>query len=72
MKQCKPSFKEWIISFANTNTEFGDLAYDVQSDNTFPDCSEKEILMDYIMSRTFDYRIHNMYLKAIDLYLDEL
>lgn len=36
MKQCKPSFKEWIIGFANTYTEFSDLAYDVQSDNNFP------------------------------------
>ena len=72
METHKPTFKKWLIALANTNKEFRDLAYDVQSDNTFPDCSEKEILMDYIMSRTFDYRIHNMYLKAIDLYLDEL
>lgn len=71
MKQCKPSFKEWITNFSDTNTEFSDPAHDVQSDNAFPECSEKEILMDYIMPRTFDHRIHDMYLKAIDLYLDE-
>ncbi|MCI8372452.1 MAG: hypothetical protein HFI75_08655 [Lachnospiraceae bacterium] len=72
MSTHKPAFKEWLIALANTNTEFSDLAYDVQSDNNFPDCSKKEILTDYIKSRTFDYRIHDMYLKAIDLYLDEL
>ena len=40
-----PSFKEWLFNFINTDTNLGDLAVDVKKDRTFPDSSDKEILM---------------------------
>ena len=47
-----PSFKEWLFNFIETDTNLGDLAKDIKRDNTFPDCSEKSILMEYIKKRT--------------------
>lgn len=63
-----PSFKEWLFNFINTDTNLGDLAVDVKKDRTFPDSSDKEILMGYIRNRTPDKCIHDTLSAAIDLY----
>lgn len=63
-----PSFKEWIANFQNTDTNLGDLASDILSDNNFPDSSDKDILLKYLESK----RAHKTALRtlaaAIDLY----
>lgn len=63
-----PSFKEWLFNFINTDTNLGDLAADVKKDNTFPNSSDKEILMDYIRKRTPNKYVHDTLSAAIDLY----
>lgn len=63
-----PSFKEWVYNFIETDTNLGDLAADIRKDSSFPDCSDKEILMDYIKHRTRNKCVHNTLSAAIDLY----
>ena len=63
-----PSFKEWLFNFIETDTNLGDLAKDIKRDNTFPDCSEKSILMEYIKKRTPNKCVHDTLSAAIDLY----
>lgn len=68
MSHDTPSFKEWLLNFVDTDTNLGDLATDIQKDNTFPNCSDKNTLMQYIKNRTHDTRIQNTMSAAIDLY----
>lgn len=63
-----PSFKEWLYNFIDTDTNLGDLAADVKKDNTFPECSDKGTLMEYIENRTPNKCIHATLSAAIDLY----
>lgn len=63
-----PSFKEWLLNFIDTDTNLGDLAMDVKRDNAFPDCSDKNTLMEYIKHRTSNEHVHRTLSAAIDLY----
>ncbi|MCI8940956.1 MAG: hypothetical protein HFH12_13370 [Dorea sp.] len=63
-----PSFKEWLFNFIDTDTNLGDLATDVKRDKSFPDCSDKETLMEYIKRRTPNKFVHDTLSAAIDLY----
>ena len=63
-----PSFKEWLFNFIDTDTNLGDLATDVKRDKSFPDCSDKGTLMEYIRRRTPNKHVHNTLSAAIDLY----
>lgn len=63
-----PSFKEWISAFTVTDTNLGDLASDIARDPSFPDSSDKTVLMEYISRRTHDPMIHRTLSAAIDLY----
>ena len=63
-----PSFKEWLFNFIDTDTNLGDLATDVKRDRSFPDCSDKETLMEYIKKRTPNKCVHDTLSAAIDLY----
>lgn len=63
-----PSFKDWLFNFIDTDTNLGDLAQGIKKDNTFPDCSDKAVLMGYIKNRTQNETIHRTLSAAIDLY----
>lgn len=63
-----PSFKEWLFNFIGTDTNLGDLATDVKGDKSFPDCSDKGTLMEYIRKRTPNKCVHDTLSAAIDLY----
>lgn len=63
-----PSFKKWLFNFIDTDTNLGDLATDVKKDSTFPDSSDKEVLMEYIRKHTPNKCVHDTLSAAIDLY----
>lgn len=63
-----PSFKEWLLNFVDTDTNLGDLANDVRRDRSFPDSSDKDVLMAYIERRTTNTCVHKTLSAAIDLY----
>ena len=68
MSTYDPSFKEWLLNFIDTDTNLGDLATDVKRDSTFPDSSDKEILMGYIRKRTPNKSVYDTLSATIDLY----
>ncbi len=68
MSNYSPTFKEWVSAFSETDTNLGDLASDIARDSTFPDSSNKAILMEYISQKTSDPVIHRTLAAAIDLY----
>ena len=41
-------FKTWIKQFKKENTRFGDLARDIQSDESFPRKNNYEEMIDYL------------------------
>ncbi len=68
MKTYDPSFKEWLFNFIDTDTNLGDLAIDIKKDSTFPDSSDKDVLMGYIRKRSPNKCVHDTLSAAIDLY----
>ncbi|OUQ69608.1 hypothetical protein B5E53_02385 [Eubacterium sp. An11] len=68
MDQIDKSFKQWISAFTVTDTNLGDLASDIARDPSFPDSSDKSVLMEYIIRKTHNSLVHRTLSAAIDLY----
>lgn len=68
MEYHDPTFKEWMENFVDTDTNIGDLARDIRRDNSFPDSSDKSVIMEYVASRTEYKNVIKTLSAAIDLF----
>lgn len=64
------TFREWILKFVDVDLPIGDLANDIRQDKYFPKDNKREVLYEYLVSKSQnDRNVLNTFTDAWDYYL---